>query len=111
MRTGCRWRACEEGRDRRRATLQCQGQLRRFERLHRSRLRRIVGILLPLVVTVEGDTVGRTEHAKVLPESLPIALADLMTARVGGAVARCQIRKLLLDEREVALPRRRLQAK
>src|SRR5689334_12757985 len=72
---------------------------------------RIIGIVFLLVVAVVGDAVRRAESLEVGTQTLPVALADLMAARIGGAVARREMRELLLDEREVTLPRRRLKAK
>src|SRR5689334_17110226 len=99
-----------KGRGRRRATLQRERQLFRLGRLAQRRFRRIIGVLFPLVVAVEGDAMRRAERAEMRSESLPVALPDLMAARIGRAVARGEMRKLLLDEWEVALPRRRLKA-
>src|SRR3954468_23912083 len=46
----------------------------------------------------------------MLAEPLAIALTNLVASRIRGAVARREMRKFLLDEREVSLTSGRLQA-
>src|SRR5436190_23738771 len=99
-----------QGRCGRRAALQTEAQLRGLGGLDESRLGVLVDVILFLVVPVERHPMHGAECLEVRAKTLSIALSNLVTARIGGTVPGGEMWKFLLDEWEVALPRRRLQS-
>src|SRR5450432_3551301 len=72
------------------------------------------GIIVRVVAhaaTLRVHAVALAEHVEEARESLAIAVACMMAACIGRAIAAGEMRELLLDEGEVALARLVLEAK